>query len=70
MRSEVVERLSLMPGAVVTRVDADERRVRIIAVSESHTFAVVLGGCEWADERCESCSCDPDRVRLTVEALR
>lgn len=70
MRPEVIEALDKLPGAVVTRVDADESRVRIIAVSESYTFGILMEGCEWNDERCEACSCDPDRVRLTVEALR
>lgn len=70
MRDEVVETLAKLPGAVVTRVDADKERVRIIAVNESYTFGILLEGCEWADERCEACSCDPDRVRITVEALR
>lgn len=70
MRDEVVEALSKLPGAVVTRVDADNERVRIIALSDGYTFGILLEGCEWADERCEACSCDRDRVRLTVEALK
>lgn len=69
MRPEVIEVLKTLPGAVVTRVTATDDRVRIIAVSDNHTFGIVVEGCEWADERCEKCSCDPDKVRLTVEAL-
>lgn len=61
--------LSLLPGAVVTRVTSTDNRVRIVAVSDTHAFAIVVEGCEWDDERCEACSCGPDRVRLKVEAL-
>lgn len=69
MRTEVIEALSALPGAVVTRVTATDDRVRIIAISDNHAFGIVVEGCEWADERCEKCSCDPDRVHLTVEVL-
>lgn len=70
MRTEVIEALEKLPGAVVTRVDVTDDRVRIIALSDGYTFGILLEGCEWADERCEACSCDQDRVRLTIEALK
>lgn len=70
MRDEVIERLENLPGAVVTRVEATGSRVRIIAVSDGYTFAIVLEGCDWDDNRCEVCTCDPDKVNLIVEALR
>jgi hypothetical protein len=54
---------------VVTRVEAGEGTVRIIAVSDLSTFAIVMEGCDWADTRCEGCSCDPDRVRVRVERV-
>jgi len=66
---EVAETLKRMTGAVVTRVTSHEGTVRIIAVSDTGAFAIVLTGCQWDDGRCESCSCDPDRVSLKVEAL-
>ena len=69
MRTEVIEVLSTLPGAVVTKVTSEEGRVRIIALSDTKTFAIVLEGCQWDDRRCEKCSCDPDAVRLIVEAL-
>jgi hypothetical protein len=66
---EVIEALEALPGAVVTRVEAGEGTVRIIAVSDLSTFAIVMEGCDWADTRCEGCSCDPDRVRVRVERV-
>lgn len=67
MRAEVIETLERMPGAVITRVEASKDRVRLIAVSDTGTFAIVLtGGCGGG---CDSCSCQTDKVGLTVEAV-
>ena len=67
MPPEVIEMLENLEGAVITRSSVVEGKARIIAVTESHTYAIILSGCEWDDERCSRCSCDQSRVSLRVE---
>lgn len=69
MSPEVAEALEALSGAVVTRVETGKGGARIIAVSDLTTVAVVLEGCDWADDRCANCSCDPDRVKVRVEKV-
>lgn len=69
MPPEVAQALEAMPGAVVTRATIVGSVARIIAVSETGTFQITLTGCEWDDQRCDKCSCDPGKVSLQVERL-
>lgn len=69
MPPELAEALEQMEGAVITRSTQSETGARIIAVSDKYTFALVLEGCQWADERCERCSCDREKYTIRVERV-
>jgi hypothetical protein len=70
MPPEVIERLMTMGSAVITRVTRDaEGRIRIIAVSDTHTFSIVMEGCAYQDARCDECGCDKSKVTLQVERI-
>lgn len=69
MSPEIAELLESMTGAVITRSVAANGNARIVAVSDLYTFAIVLEGCNWDDERCENCTCDKERFALRVERV-
>ena len=62
-----LENLRNLNGAVITRVTATENCAEIIASGPAGSVTLTLTGCEWNDERCETCRCDPDRVRVEIE---
>lgn len=68
MPPEITEMLMTLNGAVVTRVTRNEGRIRIIAVSDTHTFAILMDGCDYQDG-CDQCGCDKSKVSLKVERI-
>lgn len=67
MTPEILETLSSLVGGVVTAVETTPHRARISVAGESASASIILTACEWADERCETCRCSKDRVRVEVE---
>ena len=55
-----------LQDAVITRVEATETRVAIVASGPAGSVTLTLTGCEWNDSRCESCTCQKDRVRVEI----
>ena len=55
-----------LQDAVITRVEATETRVAIVASGPAGSVTLLLTGCEWNDSRCESCTCQKDRVRVEI----
>ena len=67
MNADLLAALRDLEEAVVTNVIVSEHRARIVLSTQAGSRALTLIGCEWADERCRSCSCDRSRVRVIVE---
>lgn len=61
-----LEDLRNLEGAVVTRVEASGNRAEIATSGPAGSVTLVLVGCEWDDERCETCRCAKDRVRVEI----
>ena len=53
--------------AVITRVEASGNRAEIATSGPAGSVTLVLVGCEWDDERCETCRCAKDRVRVEIK---
>lgn len=67
MNADLLTALRDLEEAVVTNVIVTEHRARVVLATDGGSRSLTLIGCEWADERCRSCTCDTSRVRVIVE---
>jgi hypothetical protein len=67
MNPDLLAALRDLEGSVITAVVVTPNRARIVASGEDGSVAITLIGCEWADDRCRTCTCHKSRVRVVVE---
>ena len=66
MTSELLAALKDLEGYVVTHVEATRAKTQIGLSGPAGSVSLVLVGCDWNDERCETCRCAKDRVRVEI----